>query len=176
MGTEPVGGGSGCIIPPLSSSRSPTHKVVKDSLALESGVRGVWGPWEANSGSCLKTRGGERRRERNPRLGRGGGLGRAGAPYSLPSPPNFPGVGGFGVWVWVLRKGNTLCPTPIPTPSLSSPNPVEPRASRRRCRGRSAGADRRARGKRLLGESPSPPKSPKLAATSKDARNLHLAL
>lgn len=83
---------------------------------------------------------------------------------------------GDGVWVWVLRKGKY--PASFPSTGLFSQTEVGPAGFREEVSGPcSAGADRRARaGTRLLGESPSPPKSPKLAATSKDARNLHLAL
>lgn len=97
-------------------------------------------------------------------------------PYSHP----YPSVSLVGacVWLWVISKGRYLLP-PAPVLNLS----FQTSLSARRlpgggvwaalCWGRLAGA--RA-GTRLLGESPSPPKSPKLAATSKDARNLHLAL
>lgn len=128
----------------------------------------------------LKARGGKRRREKSHRLGRGGGSGRAGAeaPYSHTYPPNFPGRGWGGVWVWVLRKERYPLPT-TPTPPACPPKPESgPTGFPEEVSGpRSAGAYRRARaGTQLLRESPSPPKSPKLAATSKDARNLHLAL
>lgn len=157
--------GVGAIVPQLSSSQSTSHKVVRGQCGF--GIRCGWSLGALGGKFCfLPSPPGERRWPRE-----------SWSPLFPTLSPQLPwweeGASGCGC----LGKEIPSAPPPPPPPAC----PPQIQWGRGLPGGgvgaRSAGADRRARaGKRLLRESPSPPKSPKLAATSKDARNLHLAL